>query len=315
MPPQPFQSQAYQQWLDYCKRKNFTSITVIIDNDSNNISDSGGAFIKEAYSHLGKKIRTDEESWRPRKTIPRPKMPLSALIKSKTITEVKAYATWVMKCFKKDSQKYGDGVCGIWETNVDVKELVLTEHILKAAGFKEDEISREKIIPWESLKSFKGMSRGPEKSLLKYKISWVNCVRILLELVFRKLDLDTESYTQQEIEVQRGNDHIDNDFEISEEEEIREEFQQQQSERLQYVEDNEDDGGRRGGEFESSSGQRSLVHHLQPQASESVHLFQFGRSAGALPPPGPPLLPGPTLQLGPSLPPVLMAIMKFQYSE
>ena len=94
---------------------------MIIDNDSNNISDSGGAFIKEAYSHLGKKIRTDEESWRPRKTIPRPKMPLSALIKSKTITEVKAYATWVMKCFKKDSQKYGDGVCGIWETNVDVK--------------------------------------------------------------------------------------------------------------------------------------------------------------------------------------------------
>ena len=58
---------------------------------------AGGAFIKEAYNHLGKKIRTDEESWRPRKTIPRPKMPLSALIKSKTITEVKAYATWVMK--------------------------------------------------------------------------------------------------------------------------------------------------------------------------------------------------------------------------
>ena len=91
--------------------------------------------------------------------------------------------------------------------------------------------------------------------------------------MFRKLDLDTESYTQQEIEVQRGNDHIDNDFEISEEEEIREEFQQQQSERLQYVEDNEDDGERRRGEFESSSGQRSLVHHLQPQVSPPVPVW------------------------------------------
>ena len=45
------------------------------------------------------------------------------------------------------------------------------------------------------------------------------------------------------------------------------------------------------------------MHHLQPQVSESVHLFQFGRSAGTLPLPGPPLLPGPALQLGPSLPP------------
>ena len=96
---------------------------MIIDNDSNNISDSGGAFIKEAYSHLGKKIRTDEESWRPRKTIPRPKMPLSALIKSKTITEVKAYATWVFqerlsKVWRRRVRDMGNK-CGCERAGVD----------------------------------------------------------------------------------------------------------------------------------------------------------------------------------------------------
>ena len=121
-----------------------------------------------------------------------------------------------MKCFKKDSQKYGDGVCGIWETTVEVKELVLTGHLLKAAGYEEELIAMENIIPWKDLKSFKGMSRGPDKSLLLYKLSWVNCVRILLELVFRKLDLDTENYTQEESEDEKaGMDLDDYDFVMS----------------------------------------------------------------------------------------------------
>ena len=63
-----------------------------------------------------------------------------------------------MKCFKKDSQIYGDGVCSIWETTVKVKQLVLTGHLLKAAGYEEELVAMENIIPWEDLKMVKGMS-------------------------------------------------------------------------------------------------------------------------------------------------------------
>ena len=115
--------------------------------------------------------------------------------------------------------------------------MVLTGHLLKAAGYEEELIAMENIIPWEDLKSFKGMSRGPDKSLLLYKLSWVNCVRILLELVFRKLDLDTENYTQEENVNERAGMDLDKyDFVMSDDEESREVRPvQQQTERLLFL--------------------------------------------------------------------------------
>ena len=75
------------------------------------------------------------------------------------------------------------GCCDMWNMRVQVSDLKVTKPILDKSGYTDQILTMQNLVYWESLKSIPSFSRGPKAQLIRYKMSWLALLKIMLELI------------------------------------------------------------------------------------------------------------------------------------
>ena len=75
------------------------------------------------------------------------------------------------------------GCCDMWNMRVQVSDLKVTKPILDKSGYTDQILTMQNLVYWESLKSIPSFSRGPKVQLIRYKMSWLALLKIMLELI------------------------------------------------------------------------------------------------------------------------------------
>ena len=76
---------------------------------------------------------------------------------------------------------------------VSLTDIKITRELLDKSNYTENIVTMENIVSWTALTGT-SVSRGPNSTQIKYKVSWLGTLKIFLELVFVGLKRDPANF-------------------------------------------------------------------------------------------------------------------------
>ena len=70
----------------------------------------------------------------------------------------------------------------IWDIKVETARLTNNKNAIIKGGHKDKMICMGDILPWSAMTGSQGVAKGPPKAHLNLKISWIQVLRIWIEL-------------------------------------------------------------------------------------------------------------------------------------